>query len=115
MVPRLLTSCMLISSPVRSRTCPLFSVIRFIIFPADASAPQRFGRLPAGHVGLTVGKGIGPDGAGKRLPLPQRPDAGPAPAALGAQLGVKVIPPDRPGREKRLCYRAGRRVPVKGQ
>ena len=81
--------------------------------PADAPAPQRFGRFPAGHVGLTIGKGIGPDGAGKRLPLPQRPDAGPAPAALGAQLRVKVIPPGRPGRKKRLCHRAGRRVPVK--
>ena len=33
--------------------------------PADAPAPQQLGRFPAGHVGLTVGKGIGPDGAGK--------------------------------------------------
>ena len=54
--------------------------------PADAFAAQGLCRLAAGHVGLSVCDRIGAHGAHRLLALLQRPDHGPAPAALGAQL-----------------------------
>ena len=54
--------------------------------PADAFAAQGLCSLAAGHVGLSVCDRIGAHGAHRLPALLQRPDHGPAPAALGAQF-----------------------------
>lgn len=47
--------------------------------------------------------------------LLQGPDQCLAPAALGAELRVKIIPPGRPVREQIFRHRAGSRIFHKGQ
>ena len=59
--------------------------------PADPLAPESFGGLAAGHVGLPVAKGVGSHRADDVPALLQGPDQCLAPAALGAELRVKII------------------------
>ena len=83
--------------------------------PADPLAPESFGGLAAGHVGLPVAKGVGSHRADDVPALLQGPDQCLAPAALGAELRVKIIPPGRPVREQIFRHRAGSRIFHKGQ
>ena len=60
--------------------------------PADAFAPQSFHGLAAGHVCLTICQRVGPHSTDDVSFPFQCPDPGKAPAALGAELRVKVVP-----------------------
>ena len=60
--------------------------------PADAFAPQSFHGLAAGHVCLTICQRVGSHSTDDVSFPFQRPDPGKAPAALGAELRVKVVP-----------------------
>ena len=83
--------------------------------PTDAFAAQRPGRLPAGHVGLPVGEGIGTHSADHFTPLLQCPYKGFAAGALRAQFGVKILLPGSIRRVERPCHIHGRGFSVKGQ
>ena len=70
----------------RAETLTVFGLAPGKMLPLPAVEDALWSSLTAGHVGLSVCDRIGAHGAHRLPALLQRPDHGPAPAALGAQL-----------------------------